>query len=558
MSRKELVLKGLSVSRGIGIGSPLFFASLDDEVPEFPVQNVEDEIDRYRRAVSLSRRDVEELHHCSMSNGPKEMTDILGAHLEILSDPLMTEVVEARISDLKRNSESVFAEVVNDYKGRISKAPFLKERISDITDVSRRVLSYLRPLKKRRLSLIRGKRVVLSTDLVPSDTVEIDPGRVGGLVTQTGGFTSHPAIIARARGIPYVVHIDMEQLKGEQVSRLIVDGDQGMVIINPTEATLKTYRQRKKEAAKREERVTFQPTELEMQVYANLETEKEISLLEKFGGVGVGLFRSEYLFYPLRRFPDEEEQFKVYRKLARRLKGKPLIIRIFDVGGDKGDEFSFYPYGTAQEKNPALGCRAIRFLMRHPEILDAQLRAILRASAYGNVQILLPMVADLSELRAIRKRVEELRGRRKAVPIGCMIEVPTAALSADAFAQEADFLNIGTNDLIQYLLAADRNNPLTSHLYLAPHPSLIRLIGSIAEAGAKHGTPVLLCGEAAADLSLIPLFYGMGIRGISVGTRHIPAVRGALLGWNRERLEALAREASAAVTAEELREVLNK
>jgi phosphoenolpyruvate-protein phosphotransferase (PTS system enzyme I) len=580
---KEVVLRGLPVSSGIGIGPPLFFSSCDEEVShdEIPPHTIEEEIERYRHALLLSRQDVERLQQLSLSEGPPEIVSIMGTHLEMLRDPLMTTVMEGKIRELQRKPESIVLGIIDEYKKRFRniKDGYFQERVRDIVDVSRRVLSHLRPLPAVRLSTAASDSIVLAHDLVPSDAVEATAAQIGAFVTASGGITSHAAIIARAKGIPYVAHIDIKLFRQLRSARVVVDGTQGIVIINPTEETLKRYLTLKKGQLHNfrlmQSKVHLKGETIDgyqVRLFANLEGIKEMDRAIRHGVSGVGLLRTEYLLFPYKRFPTEEEQVRVFCKMARRLQNRPFVIRIFDVGGDKkwsfesGNQDAHYFTSLGSEPNPALGCRAIRFLLRFPALLDAQIRAILRTSQYGDVHLLIPMVSDISELRAIRARVKKLsaelrrQGVRvaRSIPIGCMIEVPSSALLCDALAEEADFLSVGTNDLVQYVLAADRNNMLTTHLYNPVHPSILRLIRMIVASASRFKKPLLLCGESAADPIMIPLLLGLGIREFSVSARNIPIVKHIIRKWRILDACQLAEQALEYSCAEDLKRFLEE
>ena len=580
---EEIILRGLPISRGIGIGMPQFFFNNDEEIPEISVSknNIESEIERYHLALRLSRQDVEKLQQMSLNEGPPEIVNILGTHLEMLQDPLMTSAVEEKIRLFSKNPESIILGVIDEYKKRFRniKDGYFQERVRDIIDVSRRVLAHLRPLKTMSLGAIPTNSIVLAHDLVPSDTVEATASQIGAFVTASGGITSHAAIIARAKGIPYVAHVDIKLFKRFKPGMVIVDGAQGIVIVNPTTETLKKY-QALKRGQLQNFRLMQSATHLkgetidgyQVRIFANLEGTRDIEYAMRHGASGVGLFRTEYLLFPRKCFPTEEEQTGIYRKMAQRLRGRPLVVRIYDVGGDK--KFDFDPaspdahYFTAigDEPNPALGCRAVRFLMRFPHLLDAQLRAVLRASQYGDIHLLIPMVSDISELRAVRARVTQLSRemRRKGVkvarsiPIGCMIEVPSSALLCDALAKEADFLSVGTNDLVQYVLAADRNNILVSNIYSPAHPSILRLIRMIVASASRFKKPLLLCGESAADPIMIPLLLGLGIREFSVAARNIPMVKHIIRKWRILEACQLAEQALEYSCADDLKRFLEE
>lgn len=578
---EEVVLRGLPISKGIGIGFPLFLAGTDEQISEVPIakKEVDMEIDRYRRALALSRKDIETLQKLSLADGSSEIVSILGTHLEMMEDPLLTSVIEDRIRNMQKNTESIFHHIIEEYKERFSTLQdhYFQERVRDIVDVSRRILGHLRPIERIKIGEMTHNSIILTHELVPSETAEANPSLVSAFVTAAGGITSHAAIIARAKGIPYVANVDIRQLKQVDVHSLIVDGSQGVVILNPTRKTLKKY-QGIQRAQKMSYRALKSGSHLkgetidgyEVRVFANLENPKEIGQLLKAGASGIGLFRSEYLFFARKAFPSEEEQFTTYKQMVKALKGRPLVVRVFDIGGDKKIDLlpsnpdSRYFTSIGHELNPALGCRAIRFLLRYPQILEMQLRAIIRASYYGEIHILLPMISDLAEVRAVRKKVEEIRKdfskkgikMAKHIPIGCMIEVPSSAIMCDAFAEEADFLSIGTNDLIQYALAADRSNTNTSELYYNTHPSILRLIRMVVVSAVRSRKPVILCGESAADPFTIPLLIGLGIREFSVAARHIPLVKHTIRKWRILDACRLAERALEYSSAQELKEFL--
>ncbi len=580
--KEEVILRGLAISKGIGIGLPIFFASLEDEVPEvaIPKKEIDIEIDRYRRALDLSRKDVEALQRLSMSEGPPEIVSILGTHLEMMQDPLLTSEMEGRIRDAQRNTESIFFNLIEEYKVRFSTLQdhYFQERVRDIVDVSRRILGHLRPLPQLKMGEVPHNSIILTHELVPSETVEANGSLVSAFVTAVGGITSHAAIIARAKGIPYVANVDVKQLKKNvELHSIIVDGSQGIVILNPTRSTLKKYQEMQRKLQqnyKMLKSASHLKAETidgyEVRIFANLENPKEIDQLIKAGASGIGLFRSEYLFFTRKSLPSEEEQFAIYKQMAKALKGRPLVIRVFDIGGDKKIDLpptspdAKYFASIGHESNPALGCRAIRFLLRFPEILKTQLRAIVRASYFGEVHILIPMVSDISEVRFVRQMVEEIRAElkregvkyAKQIPIGCMIEVPSSAIMSDKLAEEVDFVSVGTNDLVQYVLAADRSNIHTADLYFSTHPSILRFIRLVVASAAKARKPVILCGECAADPAMIPLLIGLGIREISVAARHIPLVKDAIRKWRLIEACRLAEGALEYPTAGELKDFL--
>lgn len=580
-SVEEIILRGLPISKGIGIGFPVFFSSFDDAVPVVSISQieVEEEIVRYRQALDKSRKDLEKLQKISMYEGPPEVVAILGTHLEMMQDPLITTVIEERIQQMQQKTETIFYQLIEEYKLRFSSLQdsYFQERVRDLVDVSRRILGHLQLLGRVRMSEMPHNSVILTHELVPSETVEASSSLVSAFVTAAGGITSHAAIIARAKGIPYVANIDIKILKKIELQSIIVDGSEGLVIINPSKQNLKKYQEIKKDYLQTYKRLKHSAhlkgetiDGYEIRIFANIENPKEIDLLYKNGAAGIGLFRSEYLFLSRKQFPSEDEQFEIYKKMAKSLRGRPLVIRIFDVGGDKKvdllpeDRDAKYFMAIGNEQNPALGCRAIRFLLRYPEILLTQLRAILRASRYGEIHVLIPMVSDISELREVRKMIEALQiiMRRegikmaKEIPLGCMIEVPSSVIMCESLAAEADFLSIGTNDLVQYVLAADRSNPNISDLYFSTHPSILRLIRMVVSAANSIHKPVILCGECAADPNMIPILIGLGIRELSVSARHIPLVKHTIRKWRILEACKLAEAAFEYPSAQELKAFL--
>lgn len=540
----EIVLKGLPISKGIAVGSPLFFISIIQKVPEFTIseREIEREIERFRYAVEQSKVDIKELHINLRKTGAPEIISILEAHLEMLQDPLMTTQIEDKIRQSGKNTETVFQRAIADYKDHFNrmKDPYFKERVRDIEDISKRVLMNLCRLEvKAEPFAISSNSIILAEELVPSDTAFAIASGASALITKLGGPTSHVAIIARSRGIPYVADIDVLSLRNPSLKLIIVDGTNGYVILNPTEETKKKYAQLQSghhqhyECLKRESPLDSETIDgYSVKIFGNLETLDDIDLLIEQGVLGIGLFRSEYLFCLKKNFPTEEEQYEIYRKIFERLPEQPVVIRVFDIGGDKEDfkpNFSVFKH----EMNPALGCRAIRFLLKYPGILESQLRALLRAARHGDVRILLPMISDLSELREVRKilnkvwydLVRQKLAVREKVPLGCMIEVPSGALMCDALAQESDFLSIGTNDLMQYILAVDRSNPNMNYLYSPAHPCILRLIRMIVHSSNRYKKPLILCGEIAADPLFIPILIGLGIRRFSVSARLVPEIK---------------------------------
>lgn len=574
MKRKpqETYLRGIPICRGIVIGKPFFFA-FEDVVPEFciPANDVENEVNRYKVAVERSKDDIERLKHQLDQERITEGVAILDAHQQMMQDPLLTFEVEQDIRNTKKNAEFVFHNVIKSYQKKFSTMPdpFFRERFKDLQDISKRVMGYLRESVHLTLADIPLGSIIFSREFAPSDIAEANKASASALVATSGGVTSHAAIVAKAKGIPYVANVNFEELQVEKAATVIVDGRTGEVIFNPTNQTIARYKKLRDSLNlhmfKLDEGVKLDSETYDgynIRLSANIDMITETEMIHKYGGSGVGLFRSEYVFLAKDDFPDEEEQFGIYSRIVEKMHGLPIVIRTFDIGGDKHmPAKKFIP-----ESNPYLGCRAIRFLLKEPHIFKIQLRAILRASVYGDVSLMFPMVATLAELREAKALVQEtieelLHSGVKIAPhlrIGCMIEVPSAAIISDLLAKECDFLSIGTNDLVQYVLAVDRDNHAMSGLYMSTHPSVLRLIRLIVSEANHHGIPVTICGEIAGDPRFTPLLLGLGVHELSVASRYIPLIKNAIRNTSIVEASRLADRIMNLSTAEEIEEVLNQ
>jgi phosphotransferase system enzyme I (PtsI) len=541
VKKLEFRLKGAPICRGIAIGKPFFFALMDDEVPEFTIatRDLEEEIERYSEAISKSKEDVKRLQRKLKRERILEGAAILDAHLQIMQDPLLTENIEERIRESRKNAEFVFQTTINQYHKKFQTItdPLFRDRFKDIQDISRRVMGYLRQSVRVSLADIPPNSIVFSEDLTASDTAEANVSRVSAFVTATGGATSHAAIVAKSKGIPYVTDVKFDQVASiDENCIVIVDGRNGDVIFFPTPECLQNYQQLQKELLGHVRHLSkdreFPAETIDghlIKLSANIDMIDEIDTFHKNGGCGVGLFRSEYIFISNDTFPSEEEQYQIYQRLIKKMKGFPIVIRTFDFGGDKLVLNKHIPF----EGNTFLGSRAIRYLLKERDIFKAQIRAILRASKFGEVSIMFPMISALPELieakEILYEAQEELEKRGieivESIPIGCMIEVPSAAIIADLLAKECDFLSIGTNDLVQYSLAVDRRNHSPSSVSAATDPSVLRMIKLVVSEASHHGIPVTICGEMAADPRFTSLLIGLGVKELSVSPRYIPIIK---------------------------------
>lgn len=542
--KSEIVLPGLSICPGIAIGKAIIFTPYDESIPEFVIEDkqVDGEIARYRKALHLSKQEVQALKAYLEKKSAWEGVAILDGHLFMLQDPSLTDDIEEQIRVVRKNTESIVQATVAQYQVRFNKISdsFFQERFKDIQDVSKRIMRHLQDLGQNPLADIPKNSIIFAEDLSPSDTAEAKNTMMVAFVTEKGGHTSHTAIMAKAQGIPYLVNVQFNSIyPSVKDSVVIVDGFLGKVIINPKKATLKRYLEQKREWQEKRtsnQRATMFPAETiegyPIFISANVEVSSEFDLVHENGGHGVGLFRSETLLMAEGKFPTEEEQFLVYKQIVENMKNLPIVFRTFDIGGDKFGRF----YVSKKEDNPFLGCRAIRLMLKEREMFKAQLRAILRASNYGNLSILFPMITCASELVEAKKILEEakedLRSQNisfcEKIKIGCMIEVPSAALTADTLAKECDFLSIGTNDLVQYCVAVDRGNQVMSYLYSPLHPSVLRMIKLVVNQARHYKIPVTVCGEMAADPRYTALLLGLGVQELSVIPRAIPIIKEAV------------------------------
>lgn len=568
----EICIRGMPICRGIAIGTTFVFAFVENDIPEFTISpnDLELEVNRYRKAVEQSKEDIVRLKKQLEQERIVEGAAILDAHQQMMQDPLLTFEVEKLIRATRKNAEYVFHTIIKGYQKKFSLIadPFFRERFKDIQDISRRVMGYLLETMHFTLADIPKDAVIFAKDFTPSDIAEVKHGNTIAFVAQTGGSHSHTAIVAKAKGIPYVANVDFNSLNITQGQTVIVDGRTGDIIFNPSTETLARYRvvhdqlrlhMHKLGESGHLEAETYDGYSIKLS--ANIDMVNETDALHQYGCSGIGLYRSEYLFLTREHFPSEEEQFQAYRTITEKMRGLPVVIRTFDVGGDK----TLASRNGPQESNPYLGCRAIRFLLKERDIFKAQLRAILRASVFGNISIMFPMIAALTELREAKQLVRDITDEllKNNVPvkipvrIGCMIEVPSAAIISDLLAKECDFLSIGTNDLVQYALAVDRDNHSMSALYSPAHPSVIRLIKLVVTEANNVGIPITVCGEVAADPRFTPLLLGLGVHELSVACRYIPLIKSAVRNTSILSASQLADKVLSLSTGQEIENLLN-
>jgi phosphotransferase system enzyme I (PtsI) len=543
-ARQEIRFEGAGVSPGIARG-PVHVVRDDlDDVARYRISpsQVTDEIGRFEAALIQTRMQILEMQQrIAESIGAKDAA-IFDAHLLVVEDrTLIDEVLRKLETDLS-NVEWVFQEVATTYADTLNKIddPYLRERALDIQDVTKRVIRNLQGKAPKTFLGLSEPHILIAHNLTPSDTAAMNRERVLGLATDLGSRTSHTAIMARSLNIPAVVGLHDITEKLETGQQVLLDGTNGFLIIDPTPETLKHYgeiesRRVKVMAQLKELRETTSTTRdgRHIVLSANIELPEDVDAVAANGAEGIGLYRTEFLYLNRNTLPTEDEQYETYRKVAERVRPDPLIIRTFDLGGDK---LAPGTVDISDELNPFLGWRAIRFCLENIDIFKTQLRAILRASAVGNVKIMFPMISGVDELRSaisvLAECKEELCASKidigNKTEVGAMIEIPSAAISADVLAREVDFFSIGTNDLIQYALAVDRVNERIAHLYEPTHPAVIRLLKMIADAAHANDIWVGVCGEMAGDVALIPLLLGLGMDELSAGATLVPRVKRAV------------------------------
>lgn len=550
-------LKGIAASDGIAVAPAYMLVEPDLSFSKTSVTDVDAEIARFKKAVEESTKELEQVRDKAKENLGEEEAQVFDAHLLFLSDPEFTGAIEQEIKNQKINAEAALDETAQKYitifEGMTDNA-YMQERAADVRDVSKRIMAHLLGVTLPDPATIDHEVVVIAHDLTPSDTAQLNKKYVKGFVTDIGGRTAHSAIMARSLEIPAVVGTETITSDVEAGEMVIADGLDGDVLINPTDDQIAKYKaksdafaKQKAEWKKLKDEPSVTANGKHFTIAANIGTPEDMKGVKENGAEAVGLYRTEFLYMDSSDFPTEEEQFKAYKEVLEGMDGKQVIIRTCDIGGDKHLDYWDLP----EEMNPFLGVRAIRLSMQNPEIFKTQLRALLRASAYGKLGIMFPMIGTLGELRKAKEilagvkaeLVEEGVKIGDDLQVGMMIEVPAAAVLADQFAKEVDFFSIGTNDLIQYTMAADRGNDSLSYLYQPYNPSVLRLIKHTIDGAHENGIWCGMCGEAAGDSIMFPILLSMGLDEYSMSATSILRIRSLMKKINTEDIKELANKA---------------
>lgn len=566
------MLKGTSASGGIGIGKAAIVEETELVIKKEAISDAAAEKERFHAALKQAMDDTEALAKDLATRVGEKEAEILNGHLMLLSDPMLTGEIENTITGENVCSEYAIENVCNMYADMFASMgdELMQQRATDMRDIKTRMQKILLGVSSVDIASLPAGSIIVAKDLTPSMTAGINPENVCGIVTELGGKTSHSAILARALEIPAVVAVEGFLSHVTDGDQIVLDGSEGTVYVNPEESVTAEYEikrtaylKEKKELEQYIGKPTVTKDGVNIELVANIGKPEDVDKVLQYDAEGIGLFRTEFLFMDRSAMPTEEEQFVAYQKVAIAMNGKPVIIRTLDIGGDKE-----IPYmGLKKDENPFLGYRAIRFCLdRREDVYRPQLRALLRASAFGNIKIMVPMVTCLEEFREAKAMIEEIKAEldlkgiayKKDIKVGIMVETAAASLMADAFAKEVDFFSIGTNDLTQYTMSVDRGNDKVSYLYSPLNPAVLRSIRHIIQCGRKEGIMVGMCGEAASDPLMIPLLLAFGLNEFSMSASAVLNARKLITGYSTEELQAVADKAMSFVTAKEVEEFMRE
>ena len=561
--------KGIAGSEGIGIGTVVLIEEHEINIETKRVEETGAEIERLQNAIEKFVADTNAMAEKMDITVGKKDADILRGHIQMLQDPMIEEQISALIISEKITAEMAVEQVLEQTAEMFSQIPdeLLQQRATDFRDIKTRMLKILLGIEDVDISQVPVGTVIVARDLTPSMTAGINPENIEGILTEVGGRTSHSAILARAMEVPAVLSIENICSIAKNGDKVVLDGTSGEAILNPDDETVekfkKMYSDYQNEKALLKE-YAGKPSQtkdgVKVELVCNIGKPADANKAVECDGEGIGLFRTEFLFMDRDSMPTEEEQFEAYKEVAEKMKGKPVIIRTLDIGGDKD-----VPYlGLEHEDNPFLGFRAIRYCLQRKDIYDIQLKALLRASAFGKIKIMVPLVTGVDELRQVKAMIKDIMAEldkegvayNKNIEVGVMMETPAACMMADALAKEAAFFSIGTNDLTGYTMAVDRGNAKVAYLYSTYNPAVLRAIKRIIECGKKEGIMVGMCGEAAADSKLIPLLLAFGLDEFSVSATSVLKTRKTISDCIMDECKALADKVMACVTEEEVLEIL--
>lgn len=565
-------LKGIAASDGVAVASAYLLVEPDLSFSKTSISDVDAELARYKKAIKESTEEVKKIRDTAKKSLGKDEAQVFEAHLMILSDPEFTGAIEKEIKDQKINSEAALDETsqkfIKIFEGMTDNT-YMQQRAADVRDVSKRIMAHLLGKQLPNPASIDHEVIVVAHDLTPSDTAQLSKKYVKGFVTDVGGRTAHSAIMARSLEIPAVVGTESITKSVKNGQTLIVDGLNGDAVVDPSDSQVTDYKQKgsdflkqKAERKKLKNEPSVTADGKKFTIAANIGTPNDMKGVHDNGAEAIGLYRTEFLYMDSSDFPTEDQQFEAYKKVIEGMNGKQVIIRTMDIGGDKHLDYWDLP----KEMNPFLGVRAIRLSLKNQKIFRTQLRALLRASAYGNLGIMFPMIGTLKELREAKSILFDEKDKLvkkgvkvgKDLQIGMMIEVPAAAVLADQFAKEVDFFSIGTNDLIQYTMAADRGNDNVSYLYQPANPSILRLIKHTIDSAHKNGIWCGMCGEAAGDNTMFPILLSMGLDEYSMSATSVLRIRSLMKKFNTKDLKELANKACyVSETAEENKELVD-
>lgn len=561
--------KGIAGSEGIGIGTVVLIEEHEINIETKRVEETGAEIERLQNAIEKFVADTNVMAEKMDITVGKKDADILRGHIQMLQDPMIEEQISALIISEKITAEMAVEQVLEQTAEMFSQIPdeLLQQRATDFRDIKTRMLKILLGIEDVDISQVPAGTVIVARDLTPSMTAGINPENIEGILTEVGGRTSHSAILARAMEVPAVLSIENICSIAKNGDKVVLDGTSGEAILNPDDETVekfkKMYSDYQNEKALLKE-YAGKPSQtkdgVKVELVCNIGKPADANKAVECDGEGIGLFRTEFLFMDRDSMPTEEEQFEAYKEVAEKMKGKPVIIRTLDIGGDKD-----VPYlGLEHEDNPFLGFRAIRYCLQRKDIYEIQLKALLRASAFGKIKIMVPLVTGVDELRQVKAMIKEIMAEldkegvayNKNIEVGVMMETPAACMVADVLAKEAAFFSIGTNDLTGYTMAVDRGNAKVAYLYSTYNPAVLRAIKRIIECGKKEGIMVGMCGEAAADSKLIPLLLAFGLDEFSVSATSVLKTRKTISDCTMGECKALADKVMACVTEEEVLEIL--